>query len=97
MQSPSRFYQDTYLGYLNATGVQLNPGLNSYRYTGLVKPAKKGTTICGAGVKVVVLCSCTRCFLDLGVTSEFLSNYLTGKASSVVVRGLDAGNRFVLD
>ncbi len=48
-------------------------------------------------VVVHVLCSCTRCFLDLGVTSEFLSNYLTGKASSVVVRGLDAGNRFVLD
>ncbi len=46
---------------------------------------------------VHVLCSCTRCFLDSGVTSEFLSNYLTGKASSVVVRGLDAGNRFVLD
>lgn len=40
-----------------------------------------------------VLCSCPRCFLDLGVTSEFLSNYLTGEASSVVVRGLDAGNR----
>ncbi|ELR17784.1 uncharacterized protein ACA1_066050 [Acanthamoeba castellanii str. Neff] len=64
------FYRDTYLGYLNATGVQLNPGLNRYRYTGLVKPAEK----------------------DLGVTSEFLSNYLTGEASSVVVRGLDAGN-----
>ncbi len=57
MQSPSRFYRDTYLGYLNATGVQLNSGLNSYRYTGLVKPAKKGTTICGGGA----WSSCTCC------------------------------------